>query len=182
MAPAWSAELGVRVASWRRVWDAALKTSLSWKSLSASGSRSAGFQPSCAGSTTGCGMSRNTSPQRKRNRTTEEVAGALEKHERFLKWVARAGLHSKHVCISPAALGPALWGQGPAGCRKNAVKQAAGEQLGKSGRHHEGAGTGRGRTCLKDSTCWSYGACVSWTPRPSSLSLSSLRRASLMAH
>ena len=182
MAPAWSAELGVRVASWRRVWDAALKTSLSWKSLSASGSRSAGFQPSCAGSTTGCGMSRNRSPQRKRNRTTEEVAGALEKHERFLKWVARAGLHSKHVCISPAALGPALWGQGPAGCRKNAVKQAAGEQLGKSGRHHEGAGTGRGRTCLKDSTCWSYGACVSWTPRPSSLSLSSLRRASLMAH
>lgn len=36
------------------------------------------------------------------DRDTEGVAGALEKHERFLKRIPRAALRSKHVCISPA--------------------------------------------------------------------------------
>ena len=39
------------------------------------------------------------------------MAGALEKQGRFLKRVPHAGLRSKPVCVSPAALGASFLGE-----------------------------------------------------------------------
>ena len=65
------------------------------------------------------------------------MAGALEKQGRFLKQVPCGGLHSKHVCVSPAALGASFLGESASRLQEELGKVSCGEQIGKSGLHHE---------------------------------------------